>query len=111
MISRNDLVACVIVGAVMLLMLVMSVFLLMGKGAWLIAGYNTLDKKEQEKYDSAALCRFVGKYLLSVSLLMPALPVGWIFGLNWLIAAYILYMLVATFFVMVYCNTGNRFRK
>ena len=111
MISQNDIVACVIVGIMMLLMLGISAVLLMGKGSWLIAGYNTLDKKEKAKYDSAALCKFVGKYLLSVSLLMPAIPIGGIFKLHWLIAAYICFMLISAFCVIVYCNTGDRFKK
>ncbi len=111
MISQNDIAACVIVGFVMLLMIGLSVVLLRGKGAWLIAGYNTLNKKEKEKYDSVALCKFVGKYLLSVSLLMPAIPIGGIFKLHWLVAAYICYMLISVFFVIVYCNTGDRFKK
>ena len=50
--TGNDIAACVIVGIITLLMLFMSIPLLQGKGAWLIAGFNTMDKKEQEKYES-----------------------------------------------------------
>lgn len=109
--SRNDLSLCIIFGAIMLLLIAMSIVLLCGKGAWLIAGYNTLSKNEKEQYDSAALCKFIGKYLLIISLLMPAIPIGAIFKIDWLIVAYVFYMLVSTFFVVAYCNTGNRFKK
>ena len=43
--------------------------------------------------------------------LMPAIPVGVVFKMNWLIAVYVAYMLISTIFVMAYCNTGNHFKK
>lgn len=111
MISHDDIVACIIIGIIMLSLIVLSVVLLMGKGAWLIAGYNTLSKEEKARYDRVALCKFFGKYLLSIALLMPAIPVGGIFKINWPAAVYIAYVLISTIFVIVYCNTGNRFKK
>lgn len=111
MITQNDIMSCIIFGIIILLLIVLSVILLMGKGAWLIAGYNTLSKEGKAQYDSAALCKFIGKYLLSVGLLMPAIPVGAVFKMNWLIVAYVAYMLISTIFVIIYCNTGNRFKN
>lgn len=111
MLTRSDIIVCAVTGAVMLLLLAMSIALLRGKGAWLIAGYNTMGKKEREKYDVAALCRFMGRYLLSVTLLLPAIPIGGIFKVNWLPLAFGLYVAISAMFVIVYCNTGNRFRK
>ena len=61
MITQGDIVACIIIGVIMLLLIAMSIVLLMGKGEWLIAGYNTLGKEEKAKYDSVALCKFFGK--------------------------------------------------
>lgn len=109
--ERSDLIACIIVGAIMLLMIVMSIVLLRGKGAWMIAGFNTMDKEEQEQYDSAALCRFMGKYLLSVCLPMIVIPVGGILEIGWLSFLYIPYVLISAAGVIVYVNTGNRFKK
>ena len=109
--TGNDMAGCVIVGVITLLMTAMSIALLRGRGAWLIAGFNTMDPKEREKYDAEALCRFTGRYLLSVALLTPALPVGGIFGVSWLPIGYTLYVVISTIFVVIYCNTGNRFRK
>ncbi len=40
--------------------MIISVFLFFGKGKWLIAGYNTLSKEEQKKYDEKKLCKAVG---------------------------------------------------
>lgn len=110
MVTQNDIVACIIVGIIMLSVIVPSIILMMGKGAWFIAGYNTLSKEEKAQYDSVALCKFIGKYLLSIGLLMPAIPVGGIFKINWLIALYVAYILISTIFVIAYCNTGNHFK-
>ena len=43
-----------------LIFLIVSVFLFCGKGKWLIAGYNTISKEEQKKYDEKKLCKAVG---------------------------------------------------
>ena len=111
MITQKDIVACVIIGIIMLPLIALSIVLMAGKGAWLVAGYNTLSKEEKAQYDSAALCKFIGKYLLSVGLLMPVIPIGGIFKINWLMAVYPTYVLISAIFVIIYCNTGNRFRK
>ena len=102
MITHSDIVACVIIGMIILSLIVLSIPLLMGKGAWLIAGYNTLSKEEKARYDSAALCKFIGKYLLSVALLTPVIPIGGIFKIHWLAAVYAAYVLISAIFVIVY---------
>lgn len=109
--TGNDVAACVIVGIITLLMLLMSIPLLRGRGAWLIAGFNTMDKREREKYDAEALCQFMGRYLLSVALLTPAIAIGGILKLSWLSIGYTLYVVISVIFVVIYCNTGNRFKK
>ena len=38
-----------------LIFVIMGVIFLFGKGSFLIAGYNTADKKEKEKYDEKKL--------------------------------------------------------
>jgi len=61
------MVQCIILA---LLCLVMSVFLFMGKGAWLIAGYNTMPREEREQYDTKKMCRAVGVVLVVCALLL-----------------------------------------
>lgn len=111
MITQNEVIACIIFGIAALLLIALSVILMLGRGAWLIAGYNTLSNEEKAQYDCVALCKFIGKYVLLIGLLMPAIPVGVVFKMNWLIAVYVAYMLISTIFVMAYCNTGNHFKK
>ncbi len=45
---------------------VLSLVLLFGKGAWLIAGYNTMNIKDKQKYDPIRLTRAVGLALLLI---------------------------------------------
>ncbi|WP_273477336.1 DUF3784 domain-containing protein [Faecalicoccus acidiformans] len=48
--------------------LALSLVFFMGKGSFLIAGYNTSGKAEKAKYDEKRLCRFVGIATLMFSL-------------------------------------------
>ena len=51
--------------AVVILFAVLSIVLLMGKGSFLLAGYNTASKKEKSKYNEKRLCRVVGGGLIN----------------------------------------------
>jgi preprotein translocase subunit SecG len=97
--------------AVVVLFVVLGILFLRGKGAFLIAGYNTSSKAEKQKYDEKALCRFMGRsmFALAACWAISALsePAGnmipfWI-GLG------LFFAVIA--FMVIYANTGNRFRK
>jgi hypothetical protein len=49
---------------------ILSIVLLMGKGSFLIAGYNTASKKEKERYDQKKLCRVIGTGLGIMTVIM-----------------------------------------
>lgn len=49
---------------------VMSLILLSGRGAFLIAGYNTASPEEKKKYNEKKLCRVVGAGMLVVTVLL-----------------------------------------
>ena len=49
------------------LFLVLGLIFSRGKGAFLIAGYNTASKAEKAKYDEKALCRFMGKIMFAMA--------------------------------------------
>ena len=56
----------IILGTILLFFL-LGVLFSMGRGAVLIAGYNTASKAEKEKYDEKALCRFMGKLMFALA--------------------------------------------
>jgi len=98
-------------GIVLIPMVIMSIFLMNGKGAFLIAGYNTMSKKEQAKYDEKALCRSVGRFVLWITCCLMLLPfaihhenIGAIFGVFGITMA-------SSLVYIIYANTGNRFLK
>lgn len=60
---------------VIIVFAVISVFLLLGKGAWLIAGYNTSSDKQKQKYDEKKLCRVTGGGMLAATALLAVTAV------------------------------------
>lgn len=109
--TTKDIIGLVIVCALAVLIITMSVVLLMGKGAWMIAGYNTSSKEEKEKTDSVALCKFMGKILLPIGALLPLIAVGGICGIDWLGWLYVVVLFALILFALIYANTKNRFQK
>lgn len=90
----------------------LSIPLLMGKCAGLIAGYNTMSPEEKASWDAPALARFTGKIVLTVGLLTLVMaPVFCFFEIAWLTAVYTVAVVGLGVFAAVWCNTGNRFRK
>ncbi|SDN85546.1 DUF3784 domain-containing protein [Acetanaerobacterium elongatum] len=53
---------------VLALLAILSIILLTGHGAFLIAGYNTSSSEEKAKYDTKKLCRTVGVMLLLITI-------------------------------------------
>ena len=97
--------------AVIVLCLVLAAVFFRGKGAWLIAGYNTASAYEKLHTDERKLTRFMGWLMLALAvcfvpiLLSAALDAMWLF---WLGFALFLAVVVAG---VVYANTGKRFWK
>lgn len=101
----------IITGILGLLLIIMAIVLLTGRGSSLIAGYNTMSKSEKENYDSRALCKFMGKILLPIGMLTPFLTLGSRLNITWFPFAYSALVLGIVVFAAIYANTGNRFKK
>ena len=52
------------------IMALISVLLLLGRGSWLIAGYNTASKEEKDKYNQKKLCRVIGVGMSVITILI-----------------------------------------
>lgn len=107
----NALMALIVTGFIALVILAIAVVLLSGRGAGMIAGYNTSSAAEKAKYDEKKLCRFVGGILLPIALGMPAVAIGAIYGVRWLAWAYGIFVVALCVFAVIYLNTGNRYKK
>lgn len=93
----------------MLLFLTMGLVLLQGKGAILIAGYNTLSAEEKAKYDEAALCKATGKLMLGITFSMALIFAGEFPQQDWLLIAGIILMIGIVMGGVIHMNTGNRY--
>lgn len=110
--GRTDIVGLIMAIIIGLLFIIMALVLLTGRGSFLIAGYNTLPKEEKEKFNTKALCRFMGKILLPIGLLIPILAINSVFyGIEGLSTVFAFGVIGLSAFAIIYSNTGNRFRK
>lgn len=91
--------------------LIMAYFLSQRKGAFLIAGYNTMPREEKAKYDEIALCKFMSKVLYGISFSIVLLSLSDWLELPLLMWIGIAFMTGLIVFTLIYSNTGNRFRN
>lgn len=83
------------------LFFVVSVVLLSGHGAWLIAGYNTSSKEQKAVYDEKKLCRATGvmTLIITIETTILCLSPGEILAIPYLIA-----LCITIALSMVYIN-------
>lgn len=72
--------AFVILSGVSLVLLIMAVVILIGKGDSLIAGYNTASRKAQDVYDKKRVRILVGVLLIAIALALPACGLLLVYG-------------------------------
>ncbi len=85
--------------------LLITILLLSGRGAFLIAGYNTASKKEKMQYDEKKLCRVMGGGMGIITIFMVVLAS---FGENppgWLLAIFPVLIIVVVVVMLILCNT------
>lgn len=95
----------------MILLLILGIALLQGKGAWLIAGYNTLSDEEKAKYDEKALCKATGKMMFGITFSTVFIFLGELFQLKGVVIAGVVLMIAIILAGVIYINTGRRYLK
>ena len=96
---------------VIILFLALGVLFLQGKGAFLIAGYNTAPKAAKAKYDEKALCRFMGKLMFALAGTWAPIALSALLNRMWLLWLGLGLFLVVCLGGVIYMNTGSRFRR
>jgi hypothetical protein len=109
--TGSEITGLVISSGLGLMIIALSIILLIGRGSFLIAGFNTMSAEKKERYDKIALCKFMGRILLPIGILCPGMTISGILNLSWFPAVFIIVVLGLIIFAAVYANTGNRFRK
>ena len=81
----------------------LSIPLFLGKGSWLIAGYNTASEEEKKKYDEKKLCRTMGLFLLFIG---GILFVTELVNTTWfaIISGIVICVIIVVF--LIYANFG-----
>lgn len=105
------IIGILILVTVLIFFFVIGILFSNGKGAFLVAGFNTMPKEEKEKYDTVALCKFMGKLMFALCFSMIFWLLAIIYNMDSLfIIGFILFM-VCIFVSLIYMNTENRFMK
>ena len=91
--------------------IIIGIVLCCGKGAFLIAGYNTASPEEKATYNEKALCRAVGILVLVIVGSVELLMLGVILDMAALMWGGGVLIAVSTVFGVIYVNTSKRFRR
>lgn len=109
----SDLIVQALILAVMLPLIASSLYMwATGKGAMLIAGYNTSPKAVRDRYDSVSLSKFVGKLMTISMIVMLAGLEMLVLDLSTTMFWVLLFASTAILFGGIfYMNTGKRFLR
>ncbi|MBI0584391.1 MAG: DUF3784 domain-containing protein [Methanomassiliicoccus sp.] len=112
-VDEVDLIVHGLIIATILPLIVISMYMWKtGKGAMLIAGYNTSPKAVRDSYDSKALAKFVGKILtITLVIMLVALEMLLLNISTNLFWALLSGSMIFLFASIIYMNTGKRFLK
>ena len=101
----------IIVGIMIVIFLIIGIMLYSGKGAYLIAGYNTMEEQEKDQYDAVALCKFMGKMMFGLCFSMCFWVIGDLLKNDWLFNLGLVLFIGIIIFMLVYVNKRDRFKK
>ncbi|BDH60196.1 hypothetical protein MTP04_03260 [Lysinibacillus sp. PLM2] len=91
--------------------LIFAITLSKGKGASILAGYNTMPDSEKAQYDEVALCKFMGKIMYGISFSILLFALSEMLGNQVLFIVGLILLLSLIIFALVYSNTRDRFKK
>lgn len=104
-------VLLIIHGIIVVSFVVLGIVFLRGKGAFLIAGYNTSSQAQKDKTDEKALCKAVGKVMFVLAACWILIALGSFPSLMFFRWIGLGLFFVTTIGFVIYANTGNRFKK
>lgn len=108
MIGGDEMVVTIII---IVLFIALGFVFFSGKGTFLIAGYNTMPQAEKDKLDEIALCKFMGKMMFALAGCMVFWVLSEALDKQWLFFVGLALFFGNVLFLLVYMNTGNRFKK
>lgn len=89
----------------------LGVLFLNGKGANLIAGYNTMPDAQKKKVNEKALLHFMGYMMWALSICIFIWALSIYLDEVWLLFLGLFIFLGITIFMLIYINLSGRFKK
>lgn len=96
---------------VIALFIILGIVFSTGRGAFLIAGYNTMPRAKRQEYDTVALFKFMGKMMFVLAFSQVFWLLGTLSEQRWLFTLGMVVFAATIVFMLVYLNTGGRFKK
>ena len=93
------------------LFVVLGIIFSQGKGAWMIAGYNTASKETRAGYDVEALLQFMSKFMFVLAGCWVVISFGVLYQNDRAVQAGLVLFIVIILAALIYMNTGGRFKK
>lgn len=103
--TSMQIVLITVFGPIIVLFFVAALFMLKGKGSFLIAGYNSMSKEEKARYDEKALTKFIGRIMLIISFMFLILIIGLFFSIYWIIGVFVAGIIVTSIYALVKANS------
>ena len=94
-----------------LVLVILGIVFSKGKGAFLIAGYNTATPEERARYDEKALCRCTGKLMFALAGCFGVATLGIYLDVPAVMGAGYLLFAVVTVAGIVYANKSDRVKR
>ncbi|GKV70352.1 hypothetical protein NCCP2716_28500 [Sporosarcina sp. NCCP-2716] len=101
----------IILAAMIVLFLAIGGVMMTGRGSFLIAGFNTMPTEEKEKYNETALCKFMGKMMFALAFSMLFWLFSVAYDIHWLLYVGLILFLFIVAFMVIFMNTGSRFKR
>ena len=96
---------------IIMLFLVVSIILSLGKGSFLILGFYIKGKEEREKYDEVTLCKFMGKYMFAMTSCLVLFTLSEVLSEPKLCIWAVVLSSLSILFMAIYTKGWVRFKK
>lgn len=96
---------------VVLILIILGIVFLNGKGSFLIAGYNTMSTQEKAQWDEGALCQATGILMFLFAGCFSIIGLSILFYNYILLTVSILLILVVAFGSIIYINTSKKLKR
>lgn len=111
MFNPSNIIGVLIAVCGALLLCIIGVVLLSGRGANMIAGYNTMSKEKKDKINETALCKAVGSFVLTMGIFAGIVIVFALFSMTWVVYALITFMGISCIFFILFVTKSKKIRK